>query len=95
MAMIDYGNDVTRAVSKIYDALKEYDKARERYDSQLAFMVAQSMELVNDSARLYEENDKLRHLASDMYKQLLNAYDPKELEEFADDLMEHGVVIDR
>ncbi len=36
----------------------------------------------------------LRHLASDMYKQLLNAYDPKEIEEFADDLREHGVVID-
>ena len=40
------------------------------------------------------EVSKLRELVMDMYSQLLNAYDPKELDEFADRMRELGVEVD-
>ncbi len=40
------------------------------------------------------ENANLRELVADLYAQLLNAYDPKELDEFYDRMRELGVEVD-
>ena len=40
------------------------------------------------------ENAKLRELVRDMWLQLLNAYDRKEVDEFADRMRELGVEVD-
>lgn len=42
-------------------------------------------------ATINDENDKLRELVRDMWLQLLNAYDRKEVDEFADRMKELGV----
>lgn len=62
---------------------RNHDFASAQADAQMAYIEAE------------RENKALCELCADLYKQLLNAYDPKEIEEFADDLREHGVVIDR
>ncbi len=42
----------------------------------------------------YEERLSLHRLVSDMYKKLLDAYGPMELEDFARRMRDHRVVID-
>ena len=43
---------------------------------------------------LAAENAKLRELVRDLWMQLLNAYDRKEVDEFADRMRELGVEVD-
>ena len=44
-----------------------------------------------DYRHLQDENAKLRELVRDLWLQLLNAYDRKEVDEFADRMRELGV----
>ena len=44
--------------------------------------------------QLEAENDKLRELVRDMWLQLLNAYDRKEVDEFADRMRELSMEVD-
>ena len=44
--------------------------------------------------QLEAENDKLRELLRDMWLQLLNAYDRKEVDEFADRMRELSMEVD-
>ena len=44
-------------------------------------------------AELLDENAKLRELVADMWLQLLNAYDRKEVDEFADRMRELGIEV--
>ena len=44
------------------------------------------------SAKL--KNDELLELVRNLYEQLLNAYDPKELDEFIDRMRELGIEVD-
>lgn len=60
MSMIDYGDEVTIAEQRVEAAIADLNEAKFRYSLQIAEMMLQSMSLVEDAARLYEENDKLR-----------------------------------
>lgn len=44
--------------------------------------------------QLEAENESLRELVRDLWLQLLNAYDRKEVDEFADRMRELGVEVD-
>ena len=44
--------------------------------------------------KLKAENAKLRELVADLWMQLLNAYDRKEVDEFADRMRELGIEVD-
>ena len=55
-------------------------------DAQMAYIEAE-----REVDRLQTENAKLRELVADMWLQLLNAYDRKEVDEFVDRMHELGV----
>ncbi|MEE1210294.1 MAG: hypothetical protein U0K60_09680 [Parafannyhessea umbonata] len=58
-------------------------------DAQMAYIEAE-----REVDRLQTENAKLRELVEDMWLQLLNAYDRKEVDEFVDRMRELGVEVD-
>lgn len=71
-------------------------------NSKLRKRVAELDELLPENGRWYRaetveayvtEIAKLRELVADMWLQLLNAYDRKEVDEFADRMRELGVVV--
>ena len=61
MALVDgnLGAAISRAQKMVDDAFKEHDK-------HVTAIIAQNFYLLEDSARLYEENAKLRELVYDM-----------------------------
>ena len=75
---------------------KEHDAYRAGYrDGSINYELEHCPACKNiaDLQEALKENAKLRELVRDLYEQLLNAYDPKELDEFNDRMRELGVEV--
>jgi len=66
----------------------------EQLRQQVASIIGRSFRTADKMDCLDTENAKLRELVLDMWWQLLNAYDRKEVDEFADRMRELGVGVD-
>ena len=51
---------------EIRRALDEYDRREQRRSVQMGAVFLQSMRLLEDAGRLYEENDRLREMVQDL-----------------------------
>ena len=76
----------------------ELSEAQARRSRQFAEAQTEVMSVYCDAERdlkdLQAENDRLRELLRDMWLQLLNAYDRKEVDEFTDRMRELGIEVD-
>lgn len=89
---------------RIDELCRENEQLRQQVASinGRSFRTADKMDcLATENAKLrgardvWQENDaKLRELVRDMWLQLLNAYDRKEVDEFADRMRELGIEVD-
>ena len=90
-------DDLQRANAAVQDAEHDESMAWDRVrkaDAENA-MLRELLDISSNMARDYDGDRRLlRRLVQDMWLQLLNAYDYKEVDDFADRMRELGVEVD-
>lgn len=71
MSLLENGGFDTGEIRR---ALDEYDRREQKRNVQMGAVFLQSMRLLEDAGRLYEENDRLKELVQDYDKALSSMY---------------------